>query len=1503
MPLKGGPSDKAGNRYEYLWTVKCMIRVMRGEADSIHLEPAGDEGKGIEFTVYSSSRPEHHQVKRQLTGKGVWSLSELDSRGVLSNFYQRLQDPNSRCVFTSSHAAHPLDQLGQHARDSSSWEDFEKNFIASNEWTNNFSQLHGRWNSPSKKDTYNRLKRVNVTTIDEDKLRESTEFGLESLVSEAPANVLSALLDFASQQVHQVLTATEIWGFLQSRGFAKQAWANDQTVADSISELNQTYLSGMQPVGIGGEVIPRAEVDLILDSFDNPSAKAVLVSGRAGVGKTAVISQTLQRIQDKDWPMLALRVDRLEPSPTPSELGNSLGLSASPVSVLAGIADGRDCLLVIDQVDAVSHASGRNPEFFDCISAMLHQALAHDNIKVLAACRKFDIDNDPRIRELTKEGGIAKEIPVEQFGEETVRTLTEKLGIDPKTLSPKQVDLLRLPIHLKLLEEALSDGDGNATGFQTAKDLFDKFWSHKLKVMHRRFDPSHVESVIDRMVKTMTERQALSVAAGLLDEYEDAVSIMVSENVLVRDGQRISFFHESFFDYIFARRMISSPDFDLVSYILEQGQSLFIRSQVRQVLLHLRDISTQDCSRNLEAVLTNKEIRPHIKTIVLSLVGTFDNPTEEEWDIVEPLLGTDLKSYVWAALHDSVGWFDLLDVLGVIQRWLQRGDDGTINWVMWLLTSVQKDRPDRTAEFLSQFVGSSELWNKRLADLFFSSDIVASKAFFDFLLTLIKAGAIDGFLYSGRGGPYFWFPVEKGVRSHPEWVCELVAAYLERLLIVAGQSGNMKEFPLKHRWDGTGEKVIAEAANAAPQRFLELLLPPMTAIMEMAADRSQDPPWRDRVWGHGVIALKDGLDNRLLTELESSLSWVAVNDPDQFRAYASALRKSQLATLQNLLLRSYAAASNLFADEAIEYLLEDSERRFSIGYVSTSSVDAVEQLVELVTPFCSSANFGGLEQAILGYYPQWERRADNRRWWGVSQLRLLRNLEPSRLSERGARRLQELRRKFEGAGPLERRSPEGGRVTSPILESSASKMNDDEWLGAIKHYSSDFPSDKPGKFLVGGAHELSQLLQNQTREDPNRFANLVHRIPDDSNPSYFESILLGLAWQGMDMDMETVVQACLRCHKIPGRPLGRWVTRPLVHFSGRQLPDEALEMVAWYATEHPDPNAETVSSDRTYYQGGQELQQYDPIMVGINSVRGSAAGSIASLLAQDGHYLSFFKPPLRLLVNDPSDAVRACVAEALLNVLRHDRDLAVELFAVLCDADERLLATHHFEYFLKYAIPTHFTQLEPILVRMMKSEDEGVATAGALWACYASLTVEEALPLATQCPSGSKPQRLGAAEVYAANLKLSAHRSVSEEMLVKLFSDPETEVRDEAARCFYGFEGRELREYESLIAEYIQSPAFEAEHNPLFDALEKTTANMPDVALMACERVFELATAKTGDISTAVAGTSNTIAKLIVRVYSRTTDPSLRSRCLDIIDKMSLFGAYGLDVITEEFDR
>ena len=1512
MPLAGGPSDKAGNRYELIWTAMCMIHIMRGEAKSIHLEPPGSEGEGIEFTVNTPSGVEYHQVKRQLTGRGVWSLHELNSRGVLGHFYQRLEDQSASCVFISSHAAHPLDELVCRARQSGSFKEFERHFLDSDTWSDNFNQLDTIWRSTNREDSYHLLRRVHVRTISERDLRESVEFGLETLIAGDAPNALSALMDFALEQVHQRLTSTDIWKFLESRGFAKQTWGQDQSVTDVISELNRTYQSELRPLGIGGKIVPRQEVSKILEIFDDDQmGSTVLVSGKAGVGKTSAISQTLARIQDRNWPMLTLRVDRLEASVTPTQLGQSIGLPASPVSVLAAVAEGRDCLLVIDQMDAISLASGRNPEFFGCIGAMLHQAQSFPNMRVLTACRKFDIENDHRLRDLIGDDGIAREVMVGQFDENIVKDLLEDIGIATDVLTPKQIELLSLPIHLKLLAESVSGNPDESLGFQTATDLYDRFWDYKRSILRGRLYIERMQRTVNLITDRMASQQALFVPMALLDEYEEAVSVMVSENILVRDGQRVSFFHEGFFDYIFARWFVSK-DLNLVSYILKQEQSLFMRSQVRQVLLHQRDLLSQDFSRNLETVLKHASVRTHLKTIALSLLRVIEDPTEEEWNVVEPLLKSELSNHLTGAIYDSVPWFDLLDGIGVVRRWLYSDDERVVNRALWLLSPLQGKRSTRITELLSPFVGVSESWNRRLANTFTRSDCGVSEDLLNFALKLMDAGVLDRLLNPVGQDEYFWYPLRHVAESNPTGACQLIKSYLQRSHILAKKSGKSNPFPSMYSSSRTGQEVITNTAEAAPQEFVKLLLPVLTSIVEANAGKSYGPPWRDPIWGHGATDLKEGLCNSFLTAMESALSWMAANEPDEFKEYAAKLRISEFHTIQNLLVRSYAASGEAFADEAIEYLLEDPAKRFEIDYVATNSDHAIPLLLRAVTPCCSSSNLALLEQQILNYYPDWEHGRDNRKIRGASQLQFLQSIDGTRLSERAFRRLQELRRKFRSEVPLDRPSIEGGFVGSPIPEDSASKMNDDEWLGAIKRYSSDSPSNEPGRLLIGGAHQLSQILERQTKEDPERFAKLIHRIPDNANTSYFDAILGGIT--GADIDAETIVNACLRCHRIPGRPSGRWITQPLAQITDSQLSNDALEMVVWYATEDPDPDPFQVSSNRTYSQGGNKFERYEPLSVGINTVRGTAAGSVARLIFQDERYLSFFRPYLEEMVNDPSDAVLSCVVEALLGVLRYDRDLAVELFLELCTTgdrgdtgyptvDERLLATRYVEMFLKYATQTHFRHLEPLLSRMLESNFEEVATVGARWVCYASLTIEDALPLARRCAAGTEAHRRGAASVYSANIKISTHRSASEEMLAMLFSDPNAEVRQEAARCFYDFQGRELQDYQNLARDFLCSPSFESQHNPLIDALEKTTADIPDIVLMACDRVFDLAGEDTSDITTATAGTSSIIAKLIVRVYSRTVDPSIRSRCLDIIDRMALLGAYGLETVTDEYDR
>jgi len=37
MTLPGGASDKLGNRYEGRWTLRCLVRVLEEQADSIRV--------------------------------------------------------------------------------------------------------------------------------------------------------------------------------------------------------------------------------------------------------------------------------------------------------------------------------------------------------------------------------------------------------------------------------------------------------------------------------------------------------------------------------------------------------------------------------------------------------------------------------------------------------------------------------------------------------------------------------------------------------------------------------------------------------------------------------------------------------------------------------------------------------------------------------------------------------------------------------------------------------------------------------------------------------------------------------------------------------------------------------------------------------------------------------------------------------------------------------------------------------------------------------------------------------------------------------------------------------------------------------------------------------------------------------------------------------------------------------------------------------------------------
>ena len=1496
MTLSGGASNKAGSEYEFLWTAQCLTHVMEGNARSIYLEPPGEEGVGIEFILTTHAHvKEYHQVKRQITGRGVWSLNSL--KDVLRAFHKRLNDdPDALCRFISSDSTKELAPLTEYARKSSSLDEFKRKYLAHDTWSANFGNLCQKVWCETEEKSFQYLKRVYVETSSERRLRAEVTNKLDTLITGNLDNALDVLTTFAggSSQHHKCLTATDIWQHLECRGFHKQTWAQDPSVAQTIAELNQAYRSGIKPLGIGGEVAPRTrQVEEVLGIFDESDAKRVaLLTGVAGVGKSSAVSQVIDKVEKRGWQILALRVDRLQPCATPIAIGEQLGLPTSPASVLAGIAKGRDCLLVIDQLDAVSEASGRNPEFFDCVGALIEQASSHTNMRVLAACREFDVKNDSRLRELVSEHGIARQVSIRPFDDATVRRVAARIGLNADNLTRRQIEILSLPIHMRLLSEVVKDSGKASVDFQTGKELYDEFWRKKRLALSKSIPESDLRAAVGVVIDRMNIQETLFVNEAALDVHHRAVNAMASENILVRDGAKYGFFHETFFDYLFARSATAVHNFDLTQYILErEPQSLFLRSQVRQILLHQRANSKADAARSAAKLLENPDIRTHIKALVLSLLGSLEDPTQKDWHAIRPLLQSKLSSHAWNSIRGSAAWFDLLDSLGVINEWLHSADQSLHGLALILMRSVHEHRSARIATLLSPFLANpTEDRRERLLYIVSLPEFGASKEYFDFVHKAFDAGMLDDFLAAGGNGDAWW-QLKKLAESEPDWACELIATYCERLLVIAGSRGNANPFSTNgvdpHK---TGGDAMLDAAQTSPTKFISELLPFTIAILKLNGHQTDSGRLTDPFVRYFEISFSRSLPLReaFFVALESAMCLIAEEQPDFFRSRVDILRQMQCTnypSIRPILTHAYAAAGESFADEAVEYLLQSHEIRLS----PIPGDQGTQQLLKSSTPHCSAENLSRLEQAILGYYPQREDQESG----DYRQYILLGAIDQSRIAPQSLKRLQELRSKFdERESKVKSAMATTGEIGSPISNDAAQRMSDERWVAEIAKHSQDN--------FDGDANDLSRALETQVRSDPTRFANLIHRIPDNANKIYFEAILSGIT--DADVDISLAISAVKRCHHVHGQPLGRQIARLLEKALDAELPSEALDILAWYATKASDPigepNLATSAAPARYERDVEEI-----MTVGMNSARGEATAAIARLLFHNENYLASFKPHLTSMVKDRSIAVRAMVAHVLWEVLRYDRDLAVELFNQLCDADDILLGAPHVERFIRYAATTHWDDIKPVIDRMLKSDIDEVAAAGARQACLASLTEEDALPLAQECVNGAKAQRLGAAQVYAANLQFSEHRAACQSMLEALFSDPDADVRIAASECFAEFVGSALASYEGLVNAFVQSPAFKDGHHDLIQALTQTTARMPSAILSAAETFIATFGADAADIRAGVSTYSSDIAQLALRVYKQETDPSTMRRCLDLIDKLVEAQVGGASSAIEEFER
>ncbi len=1503
MPLAGGSADKLGNRYELWWTVLKAMDILWGQWDAIRFEQPGVEK--AEFVLRDGIDKSLHQAKRQ-GPEGKWTLADLSSKDnpYLQTIGTQLQNTDTSIVFVSGSDAPELMELSARARDSVSTDEFEQHFVQAKKHQAGLRLLQRVWGGCDVNTAREYLRRIEVRVLDERSLRDQALMTAQALFLRAPYDACLAIVGMVLDSVHRGLSRKELTEALARQGFHLRQVTNVQQARPRIDEVTRKYLDNGRGRLIQGKLIPRDFTKQLHAHMEGPKTDCV-VTGRAGTGKSGCVAEFVQELRERNVPVLAFRLDRVDPVKSTAELGQALGLEESPALLLGAAAEGHEkAALVIDQLDSISTTSGRTTGFFDAVEAMMNEVRGLQSkaeIHVFVVCREFDWKNDHRLRKLLNKEH--SHIPIGDFSEDQVRAILKRAGVEPDSLTPHQLALLCLPQNLSLFLEADFTVE---TPFNTTLDLFDRYWTNKRLAVAERSQPEvdQWNEVIQTLVDGMTTSQQLSVRREALDKCSPRYAEqMISEGVITRDGHRIGFGHESFFDYCFARQFVQQPR-TLTEFLLEGEQHLFRRAQVRQVLQYLHESEPGRFCSELRGLISHPKIRTHVKDLALAVAANLNSISAQDWEMWVTLIAPSLESarskisagleadLAWKHFFSSVPLFQKAFETGWVYHGLESSEEGVVNLVFSYLRFHESRYSKEAASLLAPFKNKSEAWNQRLVWFMQLVNLNGSREMFDLFLELLADGTLDEARGAIAANSTFWNLAYDVSEKNPARVCEIIATWLVRQLEIVKKT-DTGEHIVSLRHDNFAERPIGRSAEREPLLFIQNILPVVLSIATWAKIDEAETPRKDRVWRY-LIAQDNGRPHdQILSRLQDALKAIAIQSPTLLSSYVDTLKASDLYVANMLLLSIYAGNGPFYANDAADTLAEQPWR-FESG-LSGNSHWFAQRAIAAVFEHADDDRQERLEAAVTNYVPSFEKESFGYKYRGHAKFNLLAMIPVSRRSAKAKGMFQELERKFK-TPQCEPEGARGGWVGSPIPDDGLSKMDDDATLAAIDHFSTSTRPRNPHDFLRGGSLELARAIANLAQKDPSRFAAIALRLPTKTHPDFFAELLR--TFKEAPLEDFIKLELCAKAFGEYRDTCGREIA-DLLGSVKSGLPDKSLEQLQWLALESPEPpfGVDDVVPE------GQRDPLADPFNRGLNLTRGRAVLAIGNLIQTDAAYISRFDLTLEKLTVDKSTAVQACSAFVWRVIAISDYQYAYEMFTKSRTVVPSLPRTHYGYDLVHAGLRDYFTLVRPLVEEMMASTESEDVKAASQLACIAALRHPEAHEIAIKAVTGDEEQRHAAARVAATNVGVGEFRLWCEKQLYIFFDDPDETVRRTAADCFRAIGDQPLDAFSELIESFCRSQAYETNSFALINALDESVELLPGIVCMACEQFLRRFGSEARDIRTSRAADGYRIPKLAFRVYHQHQRDEWASRALDLIDQLCEQGVGETFNELREFDR
>lgn len=1322
MPLeKGGRADKMGNRYEIRCIIYEMLKILREVNYSIIIEAIGDDEVGTDILITDfEGKKEHQQCKVRNASKECWTIADLKARNILSNWKKQLERGDNRevALVSAVGCTYIVDLHNRAINSTDNPQDFYEYQIKSGD--KKFQESYkdfcrGMDLEPSEiidvAKSIDYLSRINIKQMSEYTLQEniSQEIGYYFVTDKQCVYNAFVSLIVDSDIYAKEITALELRNYFTNQGIRMRLLEGDKRIIPQLKLINKEYRHSFKPLNEG--LIERNEFAECIEAINNE--QSFVISGNAGYGKSGCTEAILNYCEKEDIPYIAIKLDRRIPHGNSEIWGQELGIGVSIVYALNTIAKDKTAVLILDQLDALRWTQANSSEALSVCMEMIRQ-VEHLNqertkkIVIVFVCREYDLHNDNNIKSLfereddNKHRTEWKKIVINNFDESIVKKI---VGTQYENLTQKTRRLLQVPSNLYIWQHL--DEEETYCDCTTTSHLIERWLKQICRESNNiGVDENVVRDTLQGTVEVLDRIGRLYAPKRILHVDERGLDYLIYAEMIVKDGQKIGFVHQSILDYFISNRMEEQFfDGNQIEQIVG-GMSKQIPGKRYQIQMFLQNLLEYDSRDFLAAgiqMIKSPQIRFYVKYVFYEILRQVSEPDEKiiEYIKKECMDESRCDYIVNNVVCGSHTYITVLRNAGILEQWFS--DEKKKSTVFMLLKSISQDLDIKDIEFIKKYSFLNEEDDRQFSGCFCHDIVEESDELFELRMLFYN--------------------------KYPEWSQDLYIDVKAMMKHCESRMIRLISFWLKNKINSEGKDVyryeeeLFTETNSYLLQEGKYVLDELIQYIPLQSDNELNySAWSDR------FLYSRGLERAAVELLKKANAAIIATDAEYFWKYYSPYMGKNYAIFNELILHGLQFLPESYSDQVIEYLTGDFDKKvFDYTSSSENQLELVKRVLKVHTTYCTKTCLNTFLEAVEKYISphshEWYKwRLDNNKqyprvywsFWGDFQYHILQCIPYERLSFKYKELLKVLDRKFQGkTDRYINRDGHSGWVKSPV---TGKKIGERQWLqiitnGKISDRNRSNWKEVDGGFIESSLRTYVEDFQKAVGNEPMGMIKMVIENKKDVIPAYIDSMYSGTEFsEKLDQVEQKLLEQMFRefpCDLTSHRA---------IYFCGII---EKAKIYSW-----SDEVIDKLKEIAINYEGEEEktkdnkkMNSAELINRSFNCVKGYAIRAMGHLLCNNVGLFAEFKEVIDKLISDDDEAIRMACLNVLWPIYNIDREWAEKRILSVYESDVRMAGFQDSKDMFFRLYSKYKERILAIIQKCIKTDDQKLVQIGGYTIC------------------------------------------------------------------------------------------------------------------------------------------------------------------------------------------